>query len=185
MKKLTVEECEYLNISTITYYLKYNGHSSQRSIADELARLSQKSLSNEFAGVPRFRLLFTTTRCHFGGVRYWFLCPSCRKRIGKLYTPLSGREFKCRHCYNLTYESSQVHNQRVTALAKQLKEIHKKDGKEALIQVAQKVQRTRRGRKLLVKVSDKLTPPRPAPFLARKEKEREGYEKYIRLLYEV
>ena len=185
MKKLTVEECEYLNISDIIYDFRYYKHSSQRSIADELANLSQKSLTNAFVGVPRFRLLFTTSRCHFGGVRYWFLCPSCRKRVGKLYAPLSADEFKCRHCHRLTYRLSQAHNQRVDTLARQVKEIHKREGEETLIQMAKKIRRTRRGRKLLVKVCDKLTIPRPSPFLARRNKEREGYEKYVKLLFEV
>lgn len=44
------------------------------------------------------------TPCHFGGVRYWFLCPSCGKRVGVLY--LAGKYvFACRGCWNLTYES--------------------------------------------------------------------------------
>lgn len=185
MKKITIEECEYLNISDIIYDLRHNRHPSQRSIADELANLSQKSLTNTFVGVPRFRLLFTTTRYHFGGFRYWFLCPSCSQRVGKLYAPLSADEFKCRHCHSLTYKSSQSHNQRVNSLAKQLKDIHKREGKKTLVQVAQRIKRTRRGRELLNKVCDRLTIPRPSPFLARRNKEREGYEKYVKLLFEV
>ena len=50
-----------------------------------------------------------TTPCHFGGNRWWFVCPlvksgvPCRKRVGKLYR--AGDHFGCRHCYELTYES--------------------------------------------------------------------------------
>lgn len=45
-----------------------------------------------------------STPCHFGGVRYWFLCPKCFKRVGTLY--LAGKYiFACRDCWNLTYES--------------------------------------------------------------------------------
>ena len=55
----------------------------------------------------------TTTPCHYGGVRYWFLCPAvvdgvlCENRVGMLYLPPAGQVFGCRHCYGLTYESCQ------------------------------------------------------------------------------
>ena len=48
---------------------------------------------------------------HFGGVRWWFICPlirgysRCERRVGKLYLPPSQEYFGCRHCYDLTYES--------------------------------------------------------------------------------
>jgi len=47
-----------------------------------------------------------TTKCHFGGVRYWFKCPAigCNRRVAKLY---QGQDiFACRHCYKITYQSS-------------------------------------------------------------------------------
>ena len=46
------------------------------------------------------------TPCHFGGVRYWFLCSQCGRRVGKLYVPADGWSFiwGCRHCHHLTYE---------------------------------------------------------------------------------
>ena len=185
MKKMTIEECECLNISTIIYHLKYDRPSSRRSITDELKSLSEKSLSNEFCGMPDFCLRFTTTKCHLGGVRYWFLCPSCSKRVGKLYAPLSADEFKCRYCHNLTYKSTQNHNQRVDSLSRQLNYTYKKMGKEALDQTIRMMGWTRRSRKFLNKVCDKLTTRYPSPFLARKHKERECYEKYIKLLFEV
>ncbi len=55
------------------------------------------------------------TTCHFGGVRPWFLCPGCRKRIAVLYgrrierdgskLPIRTRSLKCRKCHDLSYES--------------------------------------------------------------------------------
>jgi hypothetical protein len=38
------------------------------------------------------------------GVRHFFLCPACQRRVMKLY---AGSKFYCRHCCNLTYESCQ------------------------------------------------------------------------------
>lgn len=48
----------------------------------------------------------TTTKCWYGGKRYWFLCPggNCKHyRVGKLY--LLNGEFACRNCHRLTYHS--------------------------------------------------------------------------------
>lgn len=56
-----------------------------------------------------YKVWLTDTRCHFGGKRYWFICPLsvngnyCGRRVAVLY--LGGGYFGCRHCYNLTYES--------------------------------------------------------------------------------
>jgi len=50
---------------------------------------------------------------HFGGLRWYFLCPlvvngkPCLCRVSKLYLPPGGLYFGCRTCYRLTYTSSQ------------------------------------------------------------------------------
>jgi hypothetical protein len=57
----------------------------------------------------------TWTRCHFGGVRPWFLCPAergsvpCLRRCRVLYRPFGASCFACRVCWGLTYESRQAH----------------------------------------------------------------------------
>lgn len=49
---------------------------------------------------------------HFGGVRWYFLCPLvvngrlCLRRVSKLYLPPGGLYFGCRECYGLSYTSS-------------------------------------------------------------------------------
>jgi len=59
----------------------------------------------------------TTTELPWGGIRYWFVCPlssgsvPCGRRVGCFYLPPGGLYFGCRHCYDLTYESSQEGNQ--------------------------------------------------------------------------
>jgi hypothetical protein len=42
------------------------------------------------------------TELHFGGVRQWFLCPSCARRCRLLY---GGTYFRCRLCVGAYYES--------------------------------------------------------------------------------
>ena len=52
----------------------------------------------------RERIQLTTTRPQFGGARYWYVCPSCGRRCGKLYAPEWDRRFACRICRDLVYE---------------------------------------------------------------------------------
>ncbi|MEW6380820.1 MAG: hypothetical protein AB1611_14600 [bacterium] len=82
------------------------------------------------------RIDIGSTPCHFGGVRYWFVCPSCRRRAGKLYLAPGTRHFRCRNCANLTYRSCQENDKRVNALAKNpesIKEIMDSRGKNLLL----------------------------------------------------
>lgn len=45
------------------------------------------------------------THPHFGGRRWWMLCPRCASRVGRLY--LERGRFRCRSCHDLRYRSSQ------------------------------------------------------------------------------
>ena len=71
-----------------------------------------------------YKIQLVTTPCHFGDVRFWFICPLwkdgeyCGRRVGKLYLPGNGTYFGCRHCYNLTYRSCKEHDSRVSSLMK-------------------------------------------------------------------
>lgn len=48
-----------------------------------------------------------TTKLCAGGKRYWFLCPNCNRRVGRLHLPYGMSYFFCRRCYDLTYRSCQ------------------------------------------------------------------------------
>lgn len=69
------------------------------------------------------------TPCNYGGMRPWFLCPDCTRRVAKVYLPetmyLRGNAytqgtlvywFKCRYCYDLTYLQRQQRDQYWTYL---------------------------------------------------------------------
>lgn len=51
-----------------------------------------------------YPVYLTTTPCHMGGERHWFLCPArgCGKRVAVIY---GGGIFACRKCYRLAYPS--------------------------------------------------------------------------------
>lgn len=59
-----------------------------------------------------YKVQLEETHCHFGGARFWFICPLyknkkyCGRRVGVLYK--DGDWFGCRHCYELTYTSRNV-----------------------------------------------------------------------------
>lgn len=83
--------------------------------------------TDSFSGEKKdldYKIQLVTTPCHFGGVRFWFICPLvvneryCGRQVGKLYLPGRGTYFGCRHCYNLTYRSCKEHDSRVNALMK-------------------------------------------------------------------
>lgn len=65
-----------------------------------------------------------TTRPYFGGLRRWFACPVCGRRVGKLYLPPGETYFGCRACHGLTYRSSQA-SHTVDLLAKARKALKK------------------------------------------------------------
>jgi hypothetical protein len=60
-------------------------------------------------GQPKAQTIrLSDTECNYGGVRYWFHCPRCFRRVAKLYALLG--HFACRHCHDLTYTSTQEAN---------------------------------------------------------------------------
>jgi len=57
-----------------------------------------------------YTIPLTTTACHYGGKRYWFVCQSsakeCGRRVSMLY--MSKTFFTCRHCARVTYKSKSL-----------------------------------------------------------------------------
>ena len=52
----------------------------------------------------------TSIPVYFGGRRWYWLCPGCRRRVACLYLPPGSRDLRCRHCHDLTYRCSQQHD---------------------------------------------------------------------------
>jgi hypothetical protein len=84
----------------------------------------------------RERIDIDTTPCNFGGVRYWFVCPSCNRRASKIHVAPGSRHFRCRNCADLTYRSCQESDKRVSALIRNpemLKKMLDAGGKDWLL----------------------------------------------------
>jgi len=69
-------------------------------------RYSVTDISNE-TKYHDYEVLIETTPCHYGGERWWFLCPVCFRRCRILYQPPDQSVFACRICHNLSYKSQQ------------------------------------------------------------------------------
>jgi len=50
----------------------------------------------------------TFTRPHFGGKRWWMLCPFTAERVGKLYCPAGAEKFASRKAYDIGYYSQRI-----------------------------------------------------------------------------
>ncbi len=50
-------------------------------------------------------VFLTSTPCNYGGIRFWFMCPVCLKRVGGIYRVPGGFYFACRRCCDLSYHS--------------------------------------------------------------------------------
>lgn len=72
----------------------------QFSLANNCMRLSYKIAGNHH----HYDIQLEQTVPHFGGVRLWWLCPTCGRRAGKLH--LARERFECRQCGHLAYQSS-------------------------------------------------------------------------------
>ena len=60
-----------------------------------------------------YKVRLVTSTPHYGGLRWWFVCPLVRndggppRRVAKLYLPPGGKYFGSREGYKLTYTSCQ------------------------------------------------------------------------------
>ncbi len=145
-KKEIVEDCRVLDVNRWTRegILREGVHHvggwkwCNAATGEETSSIGYEVDTADMA-LPQVRLYYTltrtqepmdytirlqTTRPCFGGLRWWFTCPllrrgkSCNRRVSKLYLPPGGRYYGCRHCYDLTYESCQESDKRVSFLRK-------------------------------------------------------------------
>ncbi len=58
-----------------------------------------------------YRVRLSRSPCHYGGHRWWWICPRSSRRVAKLYLPPGTTVFAARQAYRLAYRS-----QRETAL---------------------------------------------------------------------
>lgn len=61
-------------------------------------RLKYEMMSIEAEGI-----VIMQTKTNYGGIRYWFSCPKCQRRVSILYENSITQNFECRLCTGLKY----------------------------------------------------------------------------------
>ena len=89
-KKHLVENCWKVNIND---FIRLYRTELKRAFLESKLRVLGNNLE------------LTLSKTGFGGVRFWFQCPICQKRIGILYKHPLNNNLGCRNCLNLEYKS--------------------------------------------------------------------------------
>jgi len=90
-KKDTVEQCEMITIAECEI----------KQGCDDVSK------EGKIAKLPDGNEVLLISEDQLFGFRWWIKCPSCNRRVKKLYRPPANTIIACRHCHNLTYHSSQ------------------------------------------------------------------------------
>lgn len=89
-KTIIVDECQQISINTFIRRAKI--------------QLKKTLISSqiEMSGVSIHLAISVTGN---GGLRFWFECPLCKKRVGVLYTHPLNQNVGCRKCLGLEYRN--------------------------------------------------------------------------------
>jgi hypothetical protein len=109
-KRTTVEECLTLDINSLIRgdllhrsfgeVRWYRGGEETDSIS---YTLREKDSVLTLHSPLNQDISLVTTELPWGAKRYWFSCPNCKRRVGRLHLPPGESYFFCRECYHLTY----------------------------------------------------------------------------------
>jgi len=114
--------------SGIRYEIRPERHEGESEAKAATLTLYGPRNGSEPQESPFDRLTLAARSMPFGPARWHFLCPRCQRPARKLYIPpvdapsadtaSGGRSnrFACRSCHNLTYESVQTHDPRISRL---------------------------------------------------------------------
>ncbi len=113
-KKRTVEQCLRLDINKLIKgdllgkpFAEVRWSREGKEIASVSYTLRERESILTLYPPLAQDISLVTTRLYGGGSRFWFACPNCRRRVGRLHLPHGKNYFLCRRCYNLTYRSCQ------------------------------------------------------------------------------
>ncbi len=79
----------------------------QQVAVDDYVRRANQKLKKELITmqleIEGLSIRLTTSKLAHGGFRYWFSCPGCQRRCGKLYKHPVTQILACRKCNGLEY----------------------------------------------------------------------------------
>lgn len=88
-KNNLVEQCQKIRID---------------DIIREINKEAKKQMIQAYIESLDIELKLITSHTRFNGVRYWFSCPICRKRVGVIYQHPFNTLVGCRSCLSLRYK---------------------------------------------------------------------------------
>jgi hypothetical protein len=89
-KKFLVEECQKISMNFFSRQAKQ--------------KAKKVFLTSQIEAMDK-KIELITSNVHFGGVRYWFKCPLCAKKVGTLFIHPLTQQIGCRACLRLEYRS--------------------------------------------------------------------------------
>ena len=89
-RKYLVEECQKISINTFS-------RQANKKVKEMLLTSQIETMDKTIE--------ITTSNVYFGGVRYWFKCPLCARKIGTLFIHPLTQQIGCRTCLRLEYRS--------------------------------------------------------------------------------
>lgn len=87
-KKILAEQCQKIRFS---------------DVAKKARAALRKSLLRAIIEAEGYDIELNSSKTGFGGVRHWFSCPICHKRVGVLYKHPVSENLGCRKCLGLDY----------------------------------------------------------------------------------
>lgn len=84
-KNIVLENCKKVNMKDLLKTVK--------------ERLKYELMSVEVEGIT-----FIQTKTNYWGIRYWFSCPKCERKISVLYENPATHTLECRLCIGLKYK---------------------------------------------------------------------------------
>jgi hypothetical protein len=106
--KITVEQCSSLNIAALQKAIR---RTIERDYPDSRTEEIYAHTDNELKKFTVNNQIFdySSMKNVLGGYRWFFLCPKCRNRAGKLFLPPEGttleRLYLCKNCHNIKNQS--------------------------------------------------------------------------------
>lgn len=89
-EKLLVDDCQKVAVSDL--------------LRDYKAKLKETILRAQFEMLNE-NVLIMTSKTGKGGIRFWFMCPQCRRRVGVLLKHPLQNVLGCRDCLGLKYRA--------------------------------------------------------------------------------
>jgi hypothetical protein len=110
MRKASSAEQFIYEISVLAYGKELADSFRADDIAFLSKRLTEGTLNQLVSTEPRY-----------GGVRWWFLCPNCDRRVSRVHLPIQKWfRFFCRHCYDSSQASGKKSERFFKVIARDL-----------------------------------------------------------------